>query len=296
MADAAFPYRIGIDGGGSQSRARLESAAGDVLGEGRAGPGNIRRGTTVAWGNIMAAIDAAIAAAGLDRAILPVTSLGMGLAGVTGAEDGDRFLRAGPRFGAARVVSDAHTACLGAFAGGDGAILIAGTGCAGHLALSGDHREVFGWGFVAADGGSAAVLGRDAVELALDVADGLAPRRAFADDILQVLGGTRSAIIDWVTTASPKEFGALAPRIFEHAAAGDTACIALLRSCASRIETMIVRLGALGAPGVCLMGGLGDPIRPWLAPAIATMLREPLHDAVWGGLRLTYQDIGDIAA
>ena len=56
--DAA--YFLGIDGGGTGCRARIEDAEGTVLGQGLSGPATTRLGIAEAWASIARAFDAAI--------------------------------------------------------------------------------------------------------------------------------------------------------------------------------------------------------------------------------------------
>ncbi|TIU08421.1 MAG: N-acetylglucosamine kinase, partial [Mesorhizobium sp.] len=49
-ASAASPhYFLGVDGGGTGCRARIEDEAGTVLGQGLAGPATTRLGFDAAW-------------------------------------------------------------------------------------------------------------------------------------------------------------------------------------------------------------------------------------------------------
>ncbi len=52
---------LGIDGGGSTTRARIRDDDGNLLGEGKAGPGNARLGD-LAYAEILKACRAALAA------------------------------------------------------------------------------------------------------------------------------------------------------------------------------------------------------------------------------------------
>lgn len=279
-------YLLGVDGGGTKSRARLRAPDGTLLGEGLAGPGNIRLGMADAWGQILAAADAALAAAGLDRAVFPQTSVGLGLAGIVDAAGGRAAIAHGPRFFAASAVSDAQVACLGAFDGGDGAILISGTGCAGHVSVGARQVAVSGWGFDVGDHASAAGLGRAAVIRALDAWDGFDGKNPLASAVLRELGGTRAAIVDWTREALPRDYGALARIVMSHANSGDAVALDLVRNCAISLERVIQRLLRLGAPSVCLMGGMAERIAPWLSPWAIGVLRPALHDAVEGALIL----------
>jgi len=118
---------LGVDGGGSGCRIRLVDQAGRELGAGVGGATNIRLGLEAAWASILGATDQALAKAGLDRDALPRIQAGLGLAGITGPVDVERVRAAAPGFAGIAVDTDAHAACLGAFAGQDGAIIIIGT-------------------------------------------------------------------------------------------------------------------------------------------------------------------------
>jgi glucosamine kinase len=58
---------IGIDGGGTGCRARIEDAAGNVLGQGSAGPATTRIGVD----RSMQAVRAASEAAAMDASLMP---------------------------------------------------------------------------------------------------------------------------------------------------------------------------------------------------------------------------------
>ena len=57
---------LGVDGGGTGCRARLTDRAGTVLGEGEAGPANVRFGLTAAFTQILRATDQCLEQAGVD--------------------------------------------------------------------------------------------------------------------------------------------------------------------------------------------------------------------------------------
>ena len=54
-----FDYLVGVDGGGSRTRARLASVDGRLLGFGTAGSSSLSQGAPAAWAAVEAAIDAA---------------------------------------------------------------------------------------------------------------------------------------------------------------------------------------------------------------------------------------------
>ncbi|MEA1675496.1 BadF/BadG/BcrA/BcrD ATPase family protein [Nitrospirillum sp. BR 11163] len=278
---------MGVDGGGTGCRARLTNAAGDRLGEGRGGPANIRLGLDVSWAAILAACDQALAQAGLDRDALSRTHVGLGLAGICRAED-ERAVEAGApaRFASVTARNDAHTACLGAFDGADGAILIAGTGSIGYALVGGIGRPVGGWGFEVSDEGSGAHLGREAARAALRGHDGLGPHTPFTLHVLTRLGGDPAAVVAWAGAAKPGDYGTLAPLTLDFAAAGDPVATQLVETAAGQLTAHVRRLVELGAPKVCLMGGLAPVIEPWLAPWARRLLVPARGDALDGGLHL----------
>lgn len=279
-------YYIGIDGGGTKCRARLRNRAGHVLGEGYGGAGNIRLGLSLVWKNIMAAVDETLRQAQLTHADLPDIHVGLGLAGISSPTGAQVTIDSGPAFGNIRASSDAHAACLGAFSGKDGAILISGTGSAGYIYHLGLGRGIGGWGFEVGDDGSAAGLGRAALRAALRGYDEIARATDFTHEIIASFGGQAADVIAFVDTATPSDYGALAPLIIKYAEEGDPVATDLVRSVASEIGLYLQRLSALGAKQIALVGGLAAPIHPWLSGRDAALLSPPENDAVEGALLL----------
>lgn len=279
-------YYIGIDGGGTRCRARLRNRAGHVLGEGTGGASNIRLGLGPVWRNIMMAVDQALHQAELTHADLPDIHIGLGLAGIASATSAQVTIDSGPRFGAIYASSDAHTACLGAFSGRDGAILITGTGSAGYVLSGGIGAAIGGWGFEVGDDGSAAGLGRAALRAALRSHDQIAPATPMTREIIAELGGHTADVIAFVTTATPSDFGAFAPMIMRYAMAGDTVAIRLVQDVADEIGRYVARLRDMSASRIALVGGMAEPITPWLNPAVRELLIEPELDAVEGAILL----------
>jgi glucosamine kinase len=277
---------LGVDGGGTGCRARLVNAAGTVLGEGQAGAANIRLGLDVSWGQILQATDQALAQAGLDRAALPRIHAGLGLAGITGPADQARVAASAPGFAGLAAETDAHTACLGAFGGRDGAILILGTGSAGYAIVDGASHPIGGWGFEISDDGSGAQLGREAVRAAVRGYDGLGPVSNFTIAIMARLGGHPPDVVAWVKDAKPSDYGRMAPLVVVFAERGDPIALALIRQAVGHVEIFIRRLIELGAGRVALMGGLGPVLESWLDDAARSILAPPEGDAMDGAVLL----------
>ena len=108
----------------------MEDASGNLLGCGRAGLASIKWSVAETWRSIMTAFAAATQEAQIDvHAEKYKFHLGCGLAGCEIPQACEEFLAAAPAIFASTVLqSDAYTACLGAHDGGDGAIIIVGTG------------------------------------------------------------------------------------------------------------------------------------------------------------------------
>jgi len=277
---------LGVDGGGTHCRARLVDATGRRLGEGQAGASNIRLGLDGSWHELRQAIDRALAEAHLGRDALPRIRAGLGIAGIMGPADIARIIADAPPFASVAVETDAHTACLGAFGGRDGAILILGTGSVGYALIGGRSHSVGGWGFEISDDGSGAQTGCAAVRAAVRAHDGLGPASDFTREIMARFGGHPRDVVAWVNNARPADYGSVAPMAFEHAGRGDPVATALIQAAARHAETYIDRLAALGAKQVALMGGVAAAIVPWLASRVGPLLAEPESDALDGALLL----------
>ena len=150
---------MGIDGGGSRCRTRLRDERGALLASTQSGGANVYLDFDVALETIRTCVDETLKRAGLTVEARTRLFLGLGLAGVSSAAIARQVETALDGFAEIRVANDAVTACLGAHAGQDGGLIIAGTGSAG-LALI-DGREIFvgGRGFVLGDDGSGARIG-----------------------------------------------------------------------------------------------------------------------------------------
>lgn len=278
------PLFLGVDGGATSCRARLTAADGRVLGEGWAGSANPRWGFDAAIAEILSATQAALVAAGLDDGALARIHAGLGLAGTGQRREREQVLAWPHPFASMTLETDAHAACLGAHAGGDGAILIVGTGSCGCAIVGGVETRVGGWGFPASDHGSGAWIGLEAVRRALLAHDGVVPRTALAEQVLDRFGHDPEAVVTFSLTAHPRDWAAFAPMVVAAADERDAMACALLAAAAADLAAMIDALLATGARRLCLMGGLAEPLTPWLPPPQRGVLVAPDGDAMAGAL------------
>lgn len=279
-------YFLGVDGGGSGCRARLTDRAGIVLGEGRGGPANPRIDLNGAMAAIIEAADAALAAAGLPETTGARVHAGLGLAGVGQQREFERLLARPHPFAGRVLATDAHVACLGAHRGGDGAVLVVGTGSCGHALTGGRAVRIGGWGFPVSDQGSGAWLGLEALRAALQAHDGLIDMPPLTAAVMARFDDDPEKVVAWLDEARPRDYAALAPLVVDHAAAGDPLAVGLMRQAAADLAGMAGRLLALGAPRLCLLGGLAPALMPWLPRDLRDRLSEPLGDALDGALLL----------
>jgi glucosamine kinase len=184
------------------------------------------------------------------------------------------------------AANDATTACIGAHAGGDGGLVIAGTGSAAIARVGGAETIIGGRGFALGDDGSGSHIGLDAMRSAMRAFDGLAPASALTDDILAEFGEDPVAMMNWALQAKPGDFGAFAPRVFERAASHDPIALGIVNAAARAIGALIRGVVALGAERVALVGGVGDAMRPYFEPDVAARLSPPLYDPTDGAILL----------
>lgn len=288
---AAAPYFLGVDGGGTGCRARIEDEAGTVLGQGLSGPATTRLGIGEAWASIAKAYSAAIEEAGFGTVETAQIRAGIGLAGI-GRKGALEALRAiAHPFASIDFVSDGVGACLGAHSGLDGAIVIAGTGSIGLGFVEGRDLRVGGYGFPISDEGSGADLGLKVVQLALRAHDGRHERTALLAEVMQRFQNDPMEAVAWMDRATATDYAALAPMVMRHADQGDPVGRRIVQSAAEQIDTFVRVLFEQGAPRVTLLGGLSSPLEPWLSPDVRRRLKPADGDAVSGAIILARKSL-----
>ncbi|KWH64110.1 ATPase [Burkholderia sp. AU39826] len=284
---AALLFAIGIDGGGTGTRAVLADRAGRELAQGRGGPSGLGLGIERAWASIGAACADAFTQAGLAFD-WSQCALGCGLAGVNNAAWLAAF-RAQAPLGALAIESDAYTTVVGAHGGAPGLIVALGTGSiAAALDAAGACRIAGGFGFPSGDEASGAWLGVRALAYAQQALDGRVPRDAFAAALLAETGAQdRDALVQWSCDANQTIYARLAPVVFAHRA--HPVARALIAQAGDEIGKMIDALDPQQALPVALCGGLADALAPAVPARHAARLRAPLDDSAHGALRLALQ-------
>jgi glucosamine kinase len=278
---------LGVDGGGTRTRARLRDGDGRLLGEGSAGPGNARLGMP-AFDEVMKACRQSFSQAGLGESVFAHVSAGFGLAGTHPEVIRQSVLRWPHPFHSLEVCTDAYAGWLGAFGGADGAILIAGTGTCGLAVVGGKAIEVGGLGSEIGDEGSGMAIGRAAVRRSLWALEGRWPMTPLANAVLsdKRIDHSREQAVVWGSKAIPGDFADFAPLVFAHAEKGDPMAVSIVEEAAADIAHLSRRLLELGAPRIGMIGTLFDRIVPWLPRDVAGVLIKPERDAVDGAILL----------
>ncbi len=279
----ASQFYIGIDSGGTTTRAMLADRAGRVLGVGYAGSANRNHHPPdLLRQNLCDALCAA------KRGLPPgahTLTLFLGMSGVSTDADCRSvadMVRALPEVGPqARVIveNDAAAALTGGLAGRPGLALIAGTGsaCLG-VNGAGERWLSGGWGALADDAGSAPWVGLRAMQAAVRAEDGRTGPTALRDIVFGFLGlAEPRQFISRVHNQGLEraEMGKLAPLVAQAAQAGDASAEAILREAAAELSLLAAvtarRLFRAAPSEMILVGGLarsGPPFQTLLIDRI----------------------------
>jgi glucosamine kinase len=285
----AKSYFLGIDGGGSHCRARIRDSAGKILGEATGGSSNIYQDFESALAMIVATAREAANGPGLTTQVLHA---GLGLAGIVTSVGAEKISDAKLPFASVTADNDAFVACMGAFTGGDGAIVIAGTGSIGLALVDGTRHMVGGWGFALGDHGSGAWLGHHAVRRVALALDGLLQPTRLIEDVILRTGATRFQLSKWSEHATPKDYAQFAPIIFECAAKGDVQGMMIVIEGAAAISNIGRALLARGAKRICLLGGLSQAYPPYLDADFKRALVAQQADAMDGAIMMARKSQG----
>ena len=275
---------LGIDGGGTHTRALIAHASGAVLGMGVAGSSNY---PSVGLARAVAALGEAIAAArGEARVAGEAEGAFLGLAGVKTAAD---HLAWREPLAGLNLVKPKSPAALGldhdlriALAGGcgdsPGIVVVAGTGSAGYgRDLSGHSAQVGGWGWLLDDQGGGVWLAGQGLRRVMEAADGRASATRLEPALFAELGVTTAReAMQWAMRpdTSPSQLAALASVVVD-ASVDDDAARGIVwegaRQLARLVDAILSQLD-FGAGDVAIVpagGLLGNPA-----------YREPVRDEI----------------
>jgi glucosamine kinase len=282
MAD----YLIGVDGGGSGTRALVHRLHGEAVGTGEAGPSALQQGVPQAWQNVLLAIRRAFEAGGLAVPPWPRCVLAAGLSGVSHAPWRDAFLARDPGFARLAAETDSYTMLLGAHGGQPGAILIAGTGSVAEaLRADGSRATVGGWGFRVDDEGSGGWLGLQAVRHGLAAFDGRANPGPLARRVWMHCGDERATLQEWCGSAGQFEFAQLARAVFD-CEGSDPAAAGLLAQATLALEELALAIDPRGRLPLAVHGSIAERLAPRMRPFVRSRIVAAQAGAAEGALML----------
>lgn len=301
-------YVIGIDGGGTATRAVVLDEHGNEVGRSTAGPSlTDRPGSPVEIEALGTAAESAAEQAGLT---FPVAALCAGLAGVGRDEDraaAEAALAARGIASSTRVVTDAETALYDAFGDGPGILVISGTGSiAWGRAEDGREARAGGWGSLIGDEGSGYDIGLRSLRAAVRAADGRGGETELAPRFAAQLGtAAPEELLAWAADAAKPEIAGLAPLVCELAQAGDGVAAAVVgtavASLTNHVAALLTRLGPWSTlPGLAMGGGLlsvGGLLRDALVVATADYPCVPMAgevDAAHGAALMAHRRLLDL--
>lgn len=299
---------LGLDGGGTRVRALAVSSSGETIGFGMGGPSNLSANLeSIVEASIRDAVIQAVGENGLAR----IDRVVGGMAGAGAPAMADRYAAIFGRLGLSRlyITTDAEAALAGACSGRAGAVLMAGTGSmAFGRTAEGRAVRAGGWGPLLGDEGSAAWVGRKAVQAVLRAADGRSPETAMTGPLMAEFG--LSGLDGFKVEAAagrltPARLASVVSLVNRAAGEGDMPATAILREAAVELASLVPTIWRLmGEPAgpwrVVKIGGLFDAcpsLGPWIAEKLgsavpAAVLADPEMSPVQGAALLALREGG----
>ena len=284
---------IGVDGGATKCKARIEDEDGKLLGQAIGGPANIRLSVTTSWQSVYESINAVLQPLQMSLTDSALSyHVVLGLAGCEVPEARAAFLAAAHPFASLLLTSDAHVACLGAHGGADGAIIIVGTGVVGYQVHHATTNKVGGWGFPHDDEGGGAWLGLEAARATFQWLDLRGTASPLLREVYARFNDNINAFATWANAATSNEFAQLAPLVVKHSLRGDSIAERLMRQAAQAVDSVATALAqAHPAPALpcSLFGGIAPFLEPWLSQTLRERLAARQGDANSGALLMARQ-------
>jgi N-acetylglucosamine kinase-like BadF-type ATPase len=257
-------YALGIDGGGSRTRALLCDPSGQIIGQGLSGGTNPRVSSAT---ELKAHLQKAIEQATQTIDCSKILAAHFGLAGT-----GDSQARTKVKAITKELLCEQTTITIGhdleiALAGGlgsnTGIVLVAGTGSACYgRSCDGRSASCGGWGDLVDDAGSGSWIGLRALQDCIRQTDGRLPESPLKQAVMDFLkidhmNAFKARIHD--SGLSRSERARLAPIILDLASAGDEISLAIVAEAVDTLCCCVLstsRQLGIKAPTILLAGGL----------------------------------------
>lgn len=304
-------YFVGVDGGGTKCRMRLvdqdlQTLAQEVIDT----PSNLQvRNGNSAYSAVNDLTKSVFEKAGLGEEAMAQTYACFGMAGGRLPSDREAFENRTFPFAKTKVFDDIDIAQAGAHLGGEGAVLIIGTGSAGMGLMDGKRYQIGGWGFLVGDTMSGGILGRELLRLSLLAHDGIVEGSELTKEVMSRFNGQGDQMMAWsfdnpdarsemmelhekgvspkpagLVNARPADYGQFVPLILQYFERGDAIARQLVEFEHQAIDQYVNWFKARGAKSIAIVGGLGQALIEQLQERhgdIITMPKsEPLNGAV----------------
>jgi len=277
-----------IDGGGSKTQIALFDGHGRRLGTTITGPTSLSINHIKPWDIIYKSLKDLYATLGIELNQFSSTDLVIGVAGANNERLRNQFYRESPfDIRSIKIVTDAYIAALGAHGGSAGSIIIVGTGTIGYTIDKTGQKSMYGgWGFPVGDQGGGAWIGMRALSFSLKAHEGHLGNldSALYRQLIKKCGYSRNGILEWLNDAGPTEFASLAPIVIDCANKGDDFAINLLIEAGFEIEALASVMQEANKMPLSLVGGLAEPLTPYLPQSLRTRIKKPVGDPIDGAL------------
>ncbi|MCW8108011.1 hypothetical protein OPS25_05825 [Alteromonas ponticola] len=285
-------YYIGIDGGGTRCRAKLFNSKGECLGLAETGGANVASDVKQAKQSLLDVITEALRVADLHAHVrLADLHVAAGLAGANLSSARHALINWAHPFASFHFTSDLATAIIGAHGGGEGALLIVGTGSCAASWQKNTLHHFGGHGFTLGDKGSGAWLGKQAIIHLLESLEGVFEQTGFCRAIHSHLGlPSAQALVDHYHHAPPSVFGKLAPLVMQSANKGDEKALEIVKEGADYLSKIASLALNSGNSKLAITGGVASLITPYLSCEMRDALVPVAHSPEWGAVYLFYKE------
>ena len=266
---------IGLDAGGTGTRAIAATASGEIIGRGAAEGANAWSSGTSPAAVISSAVREALGAHAASSVAGGVIAVAGGVSSVPAKAAA--VVRAWYDLGITvepRLVPDVVAAYAAGTTRPRGVVLAAGTGAVAASIDDGQLvRRAGGRGWLVGDEGSAVWLGVEGARAALLALDARGPATSLVAAVSDALEVSRAdvatGITDAVYSGSPAELGHLAPVVVAAAEAGDAVAGSLLETAVEHLVDTLVAAAGDASPAVIVLAGslltrvpaVGEPVR-----------------------------------
>jgi glucosamine kinase len=291
---------IGVDGGGTKCKVRVEDAEGNLLGQAVGGAANIRLSVDRSWQSIFEPLEEILKSNSISlRDKNYHFHAGVGLAGCEVKEACAEFLRTPHPFSTLHLMTDAHVACIGAHNGQDGAIIIIGTGVVGYQVEKGEGSQVGGWGFPHDDEGGGAWLGLQAVRLTFQWLDQRQEKSPLLADVFAYFDNNFDNFVSWANRATSNDFAKLAPIVINHSQQEEHHAVQIMKKAALAVNRLAhamekIHINKNHPLPCCLFGGIAPFIEPWLGDELRARLVPRQGDANIGAILVAREIVNKV--